>query len=64
MDSSPMDKILADHILKLIFMNSDSNFFELCYWRYHWQYPSIGLDNGLTLNRRKAIIWTNADPIH
>ena len=25
---------------------------------------SIGLDNGLTLNRQQAIIWTNADPIH
>ena len=25
--------------------------------------PSIGLDNGLTPNRRQAIIWTNADPI-
>ena len=25
---------------------------------------SIGLDNGLALKRRQAIIWTNADPIH
>ena len=24
----------------------------------------IGFDNGLTPNRRQAIIWTNADPIH
>ena len=23
---------------------------------------SIGLDNGLALNKRQAIIWTNADP--
>ena len=25
----------------------------------NWQYISIGLDNGLALNRRQAIIWTN-----
>ena len=24
----------------------------------------VGLDNGLVPNRRQAIIWTNADPIH
>ena len=29
-----------------------------------WQYPSIGLDNGLSQNRQQTIIWTNADPIH
>ena len=23
-----------------------------------------GLDNGLVPNRRQAIMWTNADPIH
>ena len=27
----------------------------------NWQYPSIGLDNGLAPNRRQAIIWTNDD---
>ena len=27
-------------------------------------YPSIGLDNGLALKRRQAIIWTNAGPVH
>ena len=26
--------------------------------------PNIELDNGLAPNRRQAIIWTNADPIH
>ena len=26
--------------------------------------PNFGLDNGLVPNRRQAIIWTNADPIH
>ena len=29
----------------------------------NWLYPSYGLDNGLALNRRQAIIWTNASPI-
>ena len=28
------------------------------------QQPSIGYDNGLAPNRRQAIIWNNADPIH
>ena len=28
------------------------------------QLPSTGLNNGLVLNRRQAIIWTNADPTH
>ena len=26
--------------------------------------PCTGLDNGLAPNRRQAVIWTNADPIH
>ena len=26
--------------------------------------PNFGLDNGLAPNRRQAIIWINADPIH
>ena len=26
--------------------------------------PSIVLDNGLALNGRQTIIWTNADPFH
>ena len=30
----------------------------------NWYVPSIGLDNGLSTNRRQAIIWTNADRIH
>ena len=29
--------------------------------KFHW---SIGLDNGLASNRRQAIIWTYANPIH
>ena len=30
----------------------------------NWQHGRIGLDDGLVLNRRQAIIWTKADPIH
>ena len=35
-------------------------------FKFHWSLfqPSTGLDNGLAPNRRQAIIWTNADPIH
>ena len=29
----------------------------------HWQYSSIGLDNGLAPSRRQAIIWPNDDYI-
>ena len=36
---------------------------EVCSRGSNWQ-PSIGLDNGLALNRRQAMIWTNADSIH
>ena len=38
--------------------------------KYHWSLflfgpiNSSGLDNGLAPNRRQAIIWTKADPIH
>ena len=42
----------------------DQNFSEIyCLWS-NWQQPRTGLDNGLATNRRQAIIWTNADPIH
>ena len=27
-------------------------------------FDGVGLDNGLVPNRRQAIIWTNAEPIH
>ena len=32
-------------------------------WGSNWQYPSIGLDNGLVPYRRHAISWTNTDPL-
>ena len=42
----------------------DENFTETCSLGSNKQYLIIGLDNGLAPNRRQAIIWTNADPIH
>ena len=40
------------------------NFTEVFSWRYNWQQPSTGSDNGLAPYMRESIIWTNADPIH
>ena len=31
---------------------------------FNWQYVNIGSDNGLTPNRRQAIIWCNDNPVH
>ena len=42
----------------------DKDFTEVGSWVSNYQYSSIGLNNGLSPNRRQAIIWTNADPIH
>ena len=64
-----MATILADDIsnafswMKMI-KSSDSNFTEICFQESNWQYACIGSGNGLAPNRRQAIIWTNADPIH
>ena len=30
----------------------------------YWQYRSIGLNIALVPNRRQAITWANADPVH
>ena len=37
----------------------DLNFTEICSQGSNKQYGSIGSDNGLVLNWRQAIIWTN-----
>ena len=37
---------------------------NFCSYVSNWQYPSMGLDNGLVPNKRQAIVWANADPIH
>ena len=42
----------------------DYNFTDVCSEGSNWQWPSIGLDNGLASKRRHAIIWTNITPIH
>ena len=58
----PLDKmtaILADDNFQCISLNEN-----ICSLGYSWPYGSIGSDNGLAPNKRQAIIWTNADPIH
>ena len=47
---------------KILYFNA--YFTEVCSYRSNRQQSSIGSDNGLVLNRRQAIIWTNADLIH
>ena len=47
------------HFLEWKWQNS-----EICSQEFNWQYRSIGSGNGLAPNRRKAITWTNADPVH
>ena len=42
----------------------NKKFTEVCSYGSNWQWPIVGLDNGSAPNRRQAIIWTNADPIH
>ena len=42
----------------------DWNFTEVCLLWSNWQQHSSPLNNGLVPNRRQAIIWNNADPIH
>ena len=42
----------------------DWYFIEFCSLGSNWQKLRIGLYNGLAPNRRQAIIWTNAVPIH
>ena len=69
--SSPLDKMAA--ISQKIFSDAFSwiksfvflsNFTKFCSWESNWQYPGVGLDEGLAPNRRQGIIWTNSDPIH
>ena len=58
----------ADDIFRCIWVNE-----SFVFWlKFHWglllwaqfTIPIIGLDNGLTPNRRQVIIWTNVDQIH
>ena len=57
----------SDDIFRSIFVNEKFWFFIRISLKFVPKRPidnSIGLDNGLTPNRRQAIIWTNADPIN
>ena len=45
-------------------LNCDSNFTDIYSHWSHLQYDSIGADNGLALNRRQAIIWTNDGQVY
>ena len=63
-----MAVVLADDNFRCIFINEN-------YWipirislkfvprMFIWQQTSIGSGNGLALNRRQGIIWTNADSV-
>ena len=59
----------AYNIFRCIFVNEKSYILIKISLKFfpkfpNWQWPSISLDNGLAPNRRQAIIWTNANPIH
>ena len=55
-------------IFKCILLLKSFVFWLKFHWSLYewsnWQWPNIGLNNALAPNRRQAIIWTNADPIH
>ena len=63
-----MATILADNNFKCIFLNENDrillNFPKICSQESNWQYASISSGDGLALNKRQAITWTNADPVH
>ena len=51
---------LADDIFRCILVDE-----KLCIFiNISLKLPNIGSDNGLGPNRRQAIVWTNAEPIH
>ena len=59
------DQYFADDMLRCIFVNENIKIsLEVCSWGSNWQWPSIGFGNALAPNRRQAISWVNADPIH
>ena len=64
-----MATILADDTFKGIFLNENDRIpisisLKFVPKESNRQYISTGSGNGLVPNRRQAIIWTNADPIH
>ena len=55
----------ADDIIRCIFMNEKFCILIQSFsWVSNWQYGSISSSNGLAPNRRQAITWANADPVH
>ena len=52
------------HFHEWKFLYFELNFTQVCSQGSNSQYPSIGSDNGLAPIRRRAIIWTNVDPVH
>ena len=67
-NSSPPGQFFADDIFRRIFVNEKFCMFWLKFTqKFVPKVPNdnkLGLDNGLVPDRRRAIIWTNADPIH
>ena len=65
-----MDKMatISQRIFESAFFLNDNiwipNLTEVCPEESNWQYSSIGLDNGLALNKWQAIIWTNPNQIY
>ena len=57
------DKILIRFSLKFVPRSPIDNMPALAQ-ESNWQYASIGSGNGLAPNRRQAITWPNADPVH
>ena len=45
------------------YRNPDGNLIEIYSWESNWQWFRIGPGNGKALNRRQAVIWTNADRV-
>ena len=60
-------RLFADDIFRCIFANESLVFWLKISLKFVPKVPiqpDTGSDNGLVPNRRQAIIWTNADPIH
>ena len=63
-----MAAILADDNFKWIFLNENDRIPIRMSMKFvskiPIEYASIGSGNGLAPNRRQAITWTNAEPVH
>ena len=52
------------HFLEWKLLDFKWYFIEMCSLWSNWQNVTISSDNGLVLNRRQAIIWTNEDLVY